>query len=314
MSLLKDNKIIFVIIVVAVVIIAAGLAIYYVNKPAAPPRLIIATTTSTVDTGLLDYLKPYFDSKFNANMTWLYLGTGQALEVASRGDADVLLVHDRVREDAFVSSGNGTLRTTVMYNDFVIIGPPSDPANARGTNATAAMIRIAQAGASGNATFVSRGDNSGTNALENRLWTKAGVTANGTWYVSTGSGMAPTIRVANEKGGYTISDRGSFYKLRSTMNASLSLVILCENDTSLLNPYGIILLNSTKYPNIKSDLATDFLLFMVSKQGQSLIGNFTVDGQQLFFPLYGNPESIGLPSENATVNYLNSLLKSRGLE
>ena len=309
MSSLKNN--VLVIIVIAVIVVV--LTITY--KPASPPqRLIIATTTSTVDTGLLDYLKPYFDSRFNANMTWLYLGTGQALEVASRGDADVLLVHDRVREDAFVSSGNGTLRVTVMYNDFVIIGPPSDPAGARGTNATEAMAKIAQAGVGGNAVFVSRGDNSGTNALEKRLWTKAGVSASGTWYVSTGSGMAPTIRVANEKGGYTISDRGSFYKLRSTMNTTLSLVIVCENDTSLLNPYGIILLNSTKYQNIKYDLATDFLLFMVSKQGQSLIGNFTVDGKQLFFPVYGQPESIGLPSENSTVTYLNSLLKSRGLE
>jgi len=308
-SSLKNN--VLVIIVIAVIVVV--LTITY--KPASPPqRLIIATTTSTVDTGLLDYLKPYFDSRFNANMTWLYLGTGQALEVASRGDADVLLVHDRVREDAFVSSGNGTLRVTVMYNDFVIIGPPSDPAGARGTNATEAMAKIAQAGVGGNAVFVSRGDNSGTNALEKRLWTKAGVSASGTWYVSTGSGMAPTIRVANEKGGYTISDRGSFYKLRSTMNTTLSLVIVCENDTSLLNPYGIILLNSTKYQNIKYDLATDFLLFMVSKQGQSLIGNFTVDGKQLFFPVYGQPESIGLPSENSTVTYLNSLLKSRGLE
>jgi len=308
-SSLKNN--VLVIIVIAVIVVV--LTITY--KPASPPqRLIIATTTSTVDTGLLDYLKPYFDSRFNANMTWLYLGTGQALEVASRGDADVLLVHDRVREDVFVSSGNGTLRVTVMYNDFVIIGPPSDPAGARGTNATEAMAKIAQAGVGGNAVFVSRGDNSGTNALEKRLWTKAGVSASGTWYVSTGSGMAPTIRVANEKGGYTISDRGSFYKLRSTMNTTLSLVIVCENDTSLLNPYGIILLNSTKYQNIKYDLATDFLLFMVSKQGQSLIGNFTVDGKQLFFPVYGQPESIGLPSENSTVTYLNSLLKSRGLE
>jgi len=310
---LKDSRI-SVLVVVAIVVIAAILAIFYVNKPAAPQRLVIATTTSTADTGLLDHLKPYFDNRFGANMTWLYLGTGQALEVASRGDADVLLVHDRAREEAFVSSGNGTLRVTVMYNDFVIVGPPNDPAGARGTNATEAMIRIARAGADGNAAFVSRGDNSGTEALEKRLWADAGVSASGTWYVSTGSGMAPTIRVANERGGYTISDRGSFYKLRSTMNATLSLVVLCENDTSLLNPYSIILLNSTKHPNINSDLATNFLLFMVSRQGQSLIGNFTVDGRQLFFPVYGNPESIGLPSENATVTYLNSLLKSKGLE
>jgi tungstate transport system substrate-binding protein len=312
MSSLKNNRI-FIIIVIAVVVVAAVLAIYY--QPLAPQRLIIATTTSTVDSGLLDYLKPYFDIKFNANMTWLYLGTGQALQVASRGDADVLLVHDRVREDAFVASGNGTLRVTVMYNDFIIIGPPNDPAGIAGENATDAMLKIFQAGLDGTTIFVSRGDGSGTNALENRLWTAAGVNTTGAiWYESAGQGMAPTIRIANEHVGYTISDRATFLTLQSTMNTTLNLVVLCENDTALLNPYGILLLNSTKYPNINSTLATDFLLFMVSTQGQSLINNFTLNGKQLFFPVYGHPETIGLPSENATVTYLNSLLKSRDLE
>jgi tungstate transport system substrate-binding protein len=301
-------------IVVAVVIVVAIAGVYAATYRAPAQRLIIATTTSTVDSGLLDYLKPYFDNKYNANMTWLYLGTGQALAAAANGDADVLLVHDRVREDAFVASGNGTPRVTVMYNDFIIIGPPDDPANIRGENATEAMIRIYQAGLNGSAVFVSRGDGSGTNALENRLWTKAGINASGAWYLSAGSGMAPVIRMANEEAGYTISDRATFLKLQSTMNSTLNLIVLCENDTALLNPYGILLLNSTKYTNIKSDLATDFLLFMVSKQGQSLIGNFTINNQPLFYPVFGEPETIGLPSENATVTYLTNLLKQRGME
>jgi tungstate transport system substrate-binding protein len=309
----QKNERIFAIMIIAIIVAAAALTIYY--WPAPHQRLIIATTTSTVDSGLLDYLKPFFDNKFNVNMTWLYLGTGQAIAAAANGDADVLLVHDRVREDAFVASGNGTLRVTIMYNDFIIIGPQNDPAGIAGENATDAMLKIYQAGLDGITVFVSRGDGSGTNALENRLWVAVGLNTTGKiWYESTGQGMAPTIRIANEHLGYTISDRATFLKLQSTMNTALNLIVLCENDTALLNPYGIILLNSTKYTNIKADLAMDFMLFMVSPEGQSLINNFTINGKQLFFPIYGHPELIGLPSENDAVTYLNLLLASRGLE
>jgi len=221
-----------------------------------------------------------------------------------------------VRDDAFVASGNGTLRVTVMYNDFVIIGPASDPAGVAGENASLAMINIAAAGGLGNALFVSRTDGSGTHALEQRLWTAAGVTGyvNQSWYWSANSGMAATIRVANEKAAYTITDRGTYLKLKAEMNETLSLGILCEGDSALLNPYGMILLNSTRYPNIRSDLAQKFLLFMISTQGQQLVANYTVNGQQLFFPVYGNPESIGLPSENSTVTYLNGLLTANGMK
>lgn len=310
-----DKKYLILIAAIVVVIIAGG-AYYYYTTTLPTTRLILSTTTSTVDTGLLAYLKPYFDAKFHANLTWLSLGTGAAMTTAARGDADVLLVHDRVREDAFVASGNGTLRVTVMYNDFIIIGPASDPAGVAGENATLAMINIASAGGLGNAQFASRTDGSGTHALEQRLWVKAGITGyvNQSWYWSANSGMAATIRVANEKGAYTISDRGTYLKLKAEMNETLSLVILCENDSALLNPYGIILMNSTRYTNIQSDLAQKFLLFMISSQGQQLIANYTVNGQQLFFPVYGNPESIGLPSENSTVTYLNSLLKANGMQ
>ncbi len=302
--------------VIAVVLVVGGAYYYYNSMNVPTTRLILSTTTSTVDTGLLEYLKPYFDAKFHANLTWLSLGTGQAITVASRGDADILLVHDRVREDAFVAAGNGTLRTTLMYNDFVIIGPASDPAGAAGENASLAMINIAAAGDASTALFVSRTDGSGTHALEQRLWTSAGITGyvNSSWYWSANSGMAATIRVANEKGGYTITDRGTYLKLKSTMNDTLNLVILCENDSALLNPYGIIQLNSTKYTNIQSDLAQKFLLFMISSEGQALIANYTVNGEQLFFPIYGHPEDIGLPSEDATITYLNNLLKQNGMQ
>jgi tungstate transport system substrate-binding protein len=314
---MKTRNAVLVIVAIAIIAIAA-ISIYEASLPPTTPpqRLIIATTTSTVDSGLLDYLKPYFDNEFHANMTWLYLGTGAALATASNGDADVVLVHDRVKENAFVASGNGTLRVTVMYNDFILIGPPNDPANATGTNATQAMINIAHAGMNGTALFVSRGDASGTNAFELRLWKTAGINATGSWYLSAGSGMAPTIRVANEKGAYTITDRATYLQLESTMNSTLNLVIICENASSfaLLNPYGIILINSTMHPNINSDLATDFLLFMISPEGQSLIGNYTINGVQVFHPIFGDPQSIGLPPENSTVDNLNALLHQRGLK
>lgn len=276
-------------------------------------RLVVATTTSTVDSGLLSYLKPYFDSKYNLDLTWLRLGSGQAVEVASRGDADILLVHDRSREDSFVAAGNGTLRITVMYNDFVLIGPTSDPAGVIGQNATAAMARIATSNGLNKIVFISRGDGSGTHSLEKRLWSEAGIAnyASSPWYLSAGGGMADVIRIANEMGGYTIADRATYLALKSTMKANLGLVILCEKDPELLNPYGIVLLNSTRYPNIRYDSALDFLLFITSDEGQSLISNYTIGGEQVFFPIYGRPEAIGLPSEEAAISYINSLLSSK---
>lgn len=282
-------------------------------------RLVIATTTSTVDSGLLNYLRPYFESEFNANMTWLYLGTGQAIAVASRGDADILLGHDRVREDAFIKSGNGTHRVTIMYNDFILIGPADDPAGIKGShNATDAFRRIAQAGNQGKAIFVSRGDGSGTEALELGIWASIGfstaVLSANKWYLQAGQGMAPTIKITNEKLGYTISDRASFAKLVSQMNSSLRLSVLVEGDSILLNPYGLILLNPSKYPDINNRLAEKFFLFMVSAEGQGLIANYTLGGQQLFHPVFGNPESIGLPSEKIEVDYWIDKLRANGME
>jgi len=288
---------------IACMVLIGGVLIVYSATPQT--RLILATTTSTVDTGLLDYLKPYFDLRFHANLTWLYLGTGQAITVASRGDADILLVHDRVKENAFIQSGNGSHRVTIMYNDFLIVGSATDPAGlANATSAMDAFQKIAVAGDRGQTKFVSRGDGSGTNALELRMWTKAGVAPKvRIWYLDAGSGMAPTLRIANEKGAYTISDRGTWLKLKSEMADSLQLTVLYEGDRDLLNPYGLILLNQTKYPNTNWQLAENFFLFLISDEGQRLIGDYMVGNQQLFTPLFGIPETIGLPPETSEVQY-----------
>ena len=294
-------------------IIVIGVLAAYLNRP--PTMLVLATTTSTVDTGLLDYLKPFFDARFHANLTWLYLGTGQALAAASRGDADILLVHDRAREDAFVRSGNGTHRVTIMYNGFIIVGPADDPAGiASATSTVDAFQKMAAAGASGQATFVSRGDKSGTNSFELRMWSAAGIAPKGNvWYLESGSGMAPTLRITNEKQAYTVSDRGTWLTLKSEIGDSLNLEVLYQGDNALLNPYGLILLNQTRYPNINSQLAYDFFLFMISDEGQNLIGNYTVGGQLLFTPMFGRPETIGLPAETTEVQYWVNALEENGM-
>ncbi|MBI2183645.1 MAG: substrate-binding domain-containing protein [Thaumarchaeota archaeon] len=283
-------------------------------NPTKSERLVIATTTSTVDTGLMDYINPSFERKFNAKMTWLYLGTGQAMAVAARGDADILLVHDRVKEDAFVKSGNGTHRATIMYNDFVVIGPQEDPARAKGlADAMKAFSRIAEAGEEGKAVFISRGDKSGTNALELRLWSNAGINPRGKpWYFEAGQGMGPTIRISNEKQAYSVSDRGTWGKLRSEMKDALRMQLLVEGDKALLNPYGLILLNPEKYPNVNSKLAEKFFLFMISEEGQALVERFEVGGERLFFPVFGKPESISLPSEKEEVQYWVQRLRENG--
>jgi tungstate transport system substrate-binding protein len=302
---------------VVAAILAASIVFYTANLTSTTrPRLVIATTTSTVDSGLLDYLKPYFNKRFNADMTWLYLGTGQAIAVASRGDADILLVHDREKEDAFLASGNGIHRVTVMYNDFVIIGPMNDPADVRGAgSAVEAFKRVAEAGEAGKAYFVSRGDNSGTHALEMKIWSAVGIDPRGRgWYIEAGQGMSPTLRISSEKQAYTLSDRGTWVKLKSALGEALRLKILFEGDKMLLNPYGLILLNPQKYPQVNSELAEKFFLFMVSEEGQRLIESYRVAGEQVFFPAFGRAEDIGLPSEEEEVRYWIKRLSESGLE
>lgn len=293
-----------VVLLASVAIIAVLSAAAFSGTPG--DKVIVATTTSTADTGLMDYLKPYFEAEYDASLSWVSLGSGQALAVASRGDADVLLIHDREREEQFVSSGNGILRVTVFYNDFIIVGPIGDPANASSHDVKVCLERIANTGKLGGALFVSRGDDSGTHSLEKRLWAFSGIQEyeNARWYISAGSGMAATLRLAWELGAYTITDRATFFSLRDSMGEELKLKVVCEGDTALLNPYSVVLLNSSRYPNIRHDLALDFLLFITSPEGQWLIGNYTVSGQQVFFPIYNNTESFGLPPEDEAVAFI----------
>ncbi len=253
-------------------------------RAGTPDRLILATTTSTQDSGLLDYLLPDFEKEFNTKVDVIAVGTGQALQLGKDGNADVLLVHSRSQEDAFMQAGDGTRREDVMYNDFIIVGPESDPAKIKGiTSAVDAYKKIAEAGAVGNAKFVSRGDKSGTHTKELAIWKSAGITPEGDWYVSTGQGMGEVLTMAAEQEAYTLSDRATY--LARTKN-DLKLSILVEKDKTLLNPYGVIAVNPNKGAQINSDLATKFIDWIVSVPVQEKIAEFgKADfGQSLFVP------------------------------
>jgi tungstate transport system substrate-binding protein len=254
-------------------------------KP-ANPKLILSTTTSTVDTGLLDALLPVFERQTGYTVTPLSLGSGQALETAARGEADVLLVHSPDAEQAFMAAGNGVDRRLVMHNDFVIIGPAKDPAGIKGDQQAAdAFQRIAAA----KAPFVSRGDNSGTNAEELKLWKLANVTPKGQgWYIESGTGMGQTLGIANEKEGYTLSDRGTYL----AQQKNLQLPILVQGDPTLLNIYHVIRTNPAKSDKLNVEGAKAFADFMVSPATQQLITDYGKDkyGQSLFFADAGKRE------------------------
>ncbi len=241
-------------------------------------RLILSTTTSTADSGLLDYILPDFEEKFNAQVDVIAVGTGQALEMGAAGDADVLLVHALPREEEFVANGDGTARYDVMYNDFVVVGPAEDPAGVRGMNdALAAFIQIATTGS----TFVSRGDDSGTHLKELSVWEAAGVIPGGEWYISAGQGMGDVLTMSDELGGYTLTDRATYL---SMLGEGLELEVLVEGDPVLFNPYGVIPVNPDKHPGVNYELAQAFADWLTSVETQELIASFQVNGQQLFFP------------------------------
>ncbi|MGJ3239092.1 MAG: substrate-binding domain-containing protein [Anaerolineae bacterium] len=240
-------------------------------------RLILATTTSTYDTGLLDAILPAFEADSGYSIEVIAVGTGQALALGEAGDADVVLVHARALEDAFVADGYGSARYDVMYNDFVILGSPNDPANIAGDNAVQAMRAIADA----EATFVSRGDDSGTHVAELNLWQEAGISPEGDWYQEAGQGMSEVITMANEQHVYTLSDRGTYIARNAE---GLQLVVLVEGDARLANPYGVIPVNPERHPDINAEGAQAFADWLISMEAQTLIAEFTVEGQQLFFP------------------------------
>jgi tungstate transport system substrate-binding protein len=247
-------------------------------KPAAG-SLVLATTTSTQDTGLLDALLPAFEQQTHIQVKVIAVGSGEALAMGRRGDADVLLVHSKAAEDVFMAEGHGLERLDVMHNDFVLMGPAADPAKARGADAIEAFRRIAATGAP----FASRGDRSGTHVKEQGLWKQAGVEPEGqAWYVSTGQGMGETARIASEKQAYALIDRGTWLAL----SKGLDLPVLCEGGADLLNTYRVIVVDPAKHPQAHVSEAWMFAKWLVSPRTQKRIGTFGVAkyGRPLFVP------------------------------
>jgi tungstate transport system substrate-binding protein len=247
----------------------------------APERYItVASTTSTENSGLFGHLLPIFLAKTGIAVRVVALGTGQALDVARRGDADVVFVHDKAAEEKFLTEGFGVARQDVMYNDFVLVGPQADPAKVAGSEDVAAALKRIQ---SAQAPFVSRGDRSGTHAAELRLWADAGVdlgASKGPWYRETGSGMGAALNTASAMDAYVLSDRGTW--LAFTNRGSLS--ILVEGDERLFNQYGVMLVNPARHPHVKRADAQAFIDWLVSAEGQAAIAAFRINGEQAFFP------------------------------
>lgn len=272
-------------------LLTAGLPACTAPIPAPPTRtpavLTLATTTSTQDSGLLDFLLPVFEKQFNTQVKVVAVGTGQALKLGEDGNADVVLVHARSQEDAFVEKGFGVNRRDVMYNDFVVVGPNDDPAQISGLKtASEGFKKIAE----GQANFASRGDKSGTNTKELAVWKQLDLEPKGAWYASLGQGMGETLNYANEKQAYTLTDRGTWLAQKAKL-PNLKIVIggdrLEDNaDKTLLNPYGVIPVNPARYPNLNSKLAEQFANWITSVETQKLIAGFgeAQFGQPLFRP------------------------------
>lgn len=248
------------------------------EMPELEKSMTLATTTSTQDTGLLDTLVPAFTEKYGVEVRVVAVGTGEAIEMGKRGDADVLLVHSRKAEDEFVEQGYGVNRRDVMYNFFFLVGPKDDPAKVAETkDAVAAMTAIAES----KSTFISRGDESGTHKKEKDLWKLANIEPQGKeWYKEVGQGMGATLTMANEEGAYTLVDSGTWYAYQDKVN----MKIVLEGDPALFNPYGVIAVNPEKHPNVAYNAAMAFIEFITSEEGQKIIGEYKKNGYQLFVP------------------------------
>ena len=252
-------------------------AAWLLGSAQAGNDLRIASTTSTEATGLFGYLLPVFEGQCKCKVSVIAVGTGKALKLGENGDVDVVFVHSRADEDKFVSQGFGVDRRDVMYNDFVVVGPKSDPAHVREANSVAeAMKRIPDSGQ----TFVSRGDDSGTHKKELLLWKAAKIRPEGTWYLSAGQGMSEVLLMASERTAYTLSDRSTY----TALIKQIDLEVLFSGDIALHNPYGVIAVNPARFPDVNYSLAKQFIDWITAKEGQQLIANFKVNGQQLFFP------------------------------
>jgi tungstate transport system substrate-binding protein len=240
------------------------------------PRLRLATTTSTENSGLLKVLLPPFEKRCGCAVDVIAVGTGKALKLGERGDVDVVLVHARPLEDRFVAEGWGVDRRDVMYNDFVLLGPPGDPARVKGAaDAVDAFRRVER----GRATFVSRGDESGTHQAEREVWRRAGLAPHGPWYLEAGQGMSEVITMAAERAAYTLADRGTYL----AHPRRRELPILFQGDPVLFNPYGVIAVNPAKYPTVDHARAEQFIDFLTGPEGRALITGYRIGGEQLFF-------------------------------
>jgi tungstate transport system substrate-binding protein len=271
----------FGLVVLSVIVLSVmGLATAHAQQSS----IVVASTTSTEQSGLFGYLLPRFSEATGINVKVVAVGTGQALDIGRRGDADVVFVHDRPAEEKFLAEGFATKRYDVMYNDFVIVGPKADPAHIAGNkDVVDALRKIAAA----KAPFISRGDHSGTHEAELRLWKEAGVDlgpARGGWYREIGQGMGPALNMASSSNAYLLSDRGTWLSFKNRGE----LAILTEGDKRLFNQYGVMLVNPAKHPHVKAKEGQAFIDWLVSAKGQDAIASYKVGGEQLFFPNAAN--------------------------
>ncbi len=254
-----------------------GLVLCCAGSTWAAEDIRLATTTSTENSGLLKVILPVFEAEYGGKVRVVSVGTGAALKLGENGDADVVLVHARALEDKFMAAGFGSVRKDVMYNDFVIVGPKSDPAAVRGMqDVMAAMKKINASGAR----FVSRGDESGTHQMEKDYWKGAGVYAKGAWYLSAGQGMGQVLTMAAQLEGYTLTDRATY----ATYKDKTGLDTLVEGDPRMFNPYGVIAVNPQRHPGINNRGAMEFVAWITGAEGQKIIADFKINGVQMFFP------------------------------
>jgi tungstate transport system substrate-binding protein len=243
---------------------------------AQAPSMVMASTTSTEQSGLFGHMLPAFKQATGIDIKVVALGTGQALDMGRRGDADVLFVHDQTAEEKFVADGFGVKRYPVMYNDFVLIGPANDPAKAKGKDIVGALQKLAAS----QIAFISRGDKSGTHAAELRYWKLAGIENKGSGYRECGCGMGPALNMAASTGAYVLTDRGTWLSFKNRQD----LQVLVEGDNRLFNQYGVMVVNAAKHPHVKTELAQKFVDWVISPAGQANIASYKIGGEALFFP------------------------------
>ena len=300
------------IVALAVIASVAGTTYYFTVAMRERRRLVVSTTTSLYDTGLLDVIEKEFEKKYPVDLYFISVGTGQAVQHAKRGDADVILVHAPPVEQAFLTEGYGVCRKIIAYNFFVIVGPADDPAGIKGLNLVSALRKVVETGRSGNAVWISRGDNSGTHVKEKSLWNLAGfdwsTLKDESWFIESGTGMGKTLLIANERNAYTLSDIGTYLKYYS--DGLIGLQVFVSREKELLNVYSVIAVNPEKNVDVNFEDAITFIKFLTSDECQTLIENFKKEeyGRNLFYPAVNlvksgvNPEVAGWIRDYAFFN------------